>query len=149
MKRFAALSTLGLTAFVFLVTAADPPVPVKPGDANSQPTYRAKQVLGATVFLEGNVGVGTVDDIVFDDMGQIEYLIVSNEDKLVTIPWDAAKFNLEKRTAIINIPQDKYMVMPTYTVKQYPTFYAPTYRVNTYKFFGLTPRERRIIERRP
>ena len=151
MTRLKVLTTSALTSFVLLAAtafAADPP-PVKPGETGAQHAYRAKQVLGTKVWLQGNVDVGTVDDIVFDEAGQIEYLIVNKDDKLATIPWDAAKFNFEKRTALLNIPQDKYMALPTYTVQTYPSFYAPTYRVSTYRIFGLTPRERRMIERRP
>jgi len=144
------LSTLGLAVVLGLTATVNAQQPAaKPGEPVSVPAYRAKQVLGTNVFLAGNVGVGTIDDIVFDDMGQIEYVIVNKDDKLVTIPWEAAKFNFEKRTATLSIPQEKYTAIPTYSVQQYPTFYAPTYRTTTYRYFGLTPRERRIIERRP
>ncbi len=154
MRHLRLLSTMGLTS-IFLLTStalADPPpvpIPVKPGEAVAQPAFRAKQVIGTKVSILNNVSVGTVDDIVFDEMGQIEYLVVIQDDKYVTIPWEAAKFNYEKRTALLNIAQDKYMVMPTYTLQQYPNYYAPAYRTTTYRYFGLTPRERRIIERRP
>ncbi len=119
---------------------------VPPGGAAPQ-AYRAKQVIGSTINLQGNVSIGTVDDIVFDDNGYVEYLIVVNENKLVTVPWEAAKFNFEKRTAVVNISQDQFKQVPTYTAQQYPVFSAPAYRVDTYKYYGLTPRQERKIER--
>lgn len=110
--------------------------------------YRAKQVLGSQVHIEGNTSVGTVDDLVFDDNGTVEYLIVSNQGKLVTVPWDATKFNFEKRVATVQITPDKYQQIPTYTTEQYPVFSTPAYRTQTYKYYGLTPGQARRLNRR-
>jgi len=115
-------------------------------------TYRAKQVLGARLSIQGNISIGTVDDIVFADDGYIEYLIVQNEGKMVTVPWEAAKFDFEKKSATVNITQQQYQQVPTYTQAQYPTYSAPTYRTQVYKSFGITSTPRRMdrrIERRP
>jgi hypothetical protein len=110
-------------------------------------SYRAKTVLGSKVSIEENISIGTVDDIVFSDEGYVEYLIVKNENKLATIPWEAAKFNFEQRTAVVNITQKQYEAVPTYTQEKYPVFHAPAYRTQTYQYFGLTPRERRAVRR--
>lgn len=110
--------------------------------------YRAKEVLSSKVNINGNVAIGSVDDIVFSDDGYIDYLIVNNNNKLVTVPWEAAKFNFEKKTAIINISQEKFNQIPSYTVENYPVFTAPTYRAQTYRYYGMTPgQERRAIRR--
>ncbi len=89
------LRTGALTACLFAVSAtsaAQPPAPT------THHHFRAKQVLGTKILIQGDTTVGTVDDIVFDDAGNLEYLIVENEGKLVTVPFDAAKFNIEKKT---------------------------------------------------
>lgn len=121
----------------------------QPNNQDPQPVqaYRAKQILGSKVHIEGDVAIGTVDDVVFDDNGQVEYLIVENDRKLVTVPWEAAKFNFQQRTATIGITQAQYQKIPTYTVDQYPTYFAQPYRTQIYGFYGLTPRERRIERR--
>jgi hypothetical protein len=64
------------------------------------------------------------------------------------VPWDAAKFDLDKKTAAVNVTQEVWKTIPTYTVTTYPQFYTPVYRTGVYKAFGLTPRELRRIERR-
>jgi len=111
--------------------------------------FRAKQILGAKVGLEGNTSAGTVDDIVLDESGNVDYLIVANsENKLVTVPWDAARFNVEKRTAVIQIQPEQFQKIPTYTAQQYPDFYTPTYRTQVYKYYGLTPGQQRRAFRR-
>jgi hypothetical protein len=93
--------------------------------------------------------VGTVDDIVIDEHGNVDYLIVMNSDnRLVTVPWDAARFNSEKRMAVVHIAPEKFRQVPTYTVNQYPNFATPAYRTEIYRWYGLTPgQERRAIRR--
>jgi hypothetical protein len=130
----------------------DNPPATAPQQAGQGQAYRVKQVLGSKVSIQGNVGIGTVDDIVFGDDGQVEYLIVANEGKLVTVPWEAAKFNFQQQTATIDITQEKFKAIPTYTVQEYPNYALPAYRTEIYRLYGVTPRERRIerrIERRP
>ena len=111
--------------------------------------YRAKEILGSKVQIEEDTEVGTVDDIVLDDNGNVDYLIVVNsDDKLVTVPWDATQFNSEKRVAVVHITAAKFKEVPTYTAERYPVFSTPTYRVQVYKAYGLTPgQERRLIRR--
>ncbi len=107
--------------------------------ADGQPAYRAKQVIGAKVSIQGNIVIGTVDDIIFADDGYVEYLTVVNDGKLVTVPWQAAQFNFEQRTAVVNITSEQFRVIPTFTVERYPAFFAPTFRTEIYKHFGLGP----------
>lgn len=122
--------------------AAQAPIPK--GATIAQKEYRVKQVLGTKVHIQGDLAIGIVDDIVFDDSGYIEFLIVLNEGKLVTVPWEAAKFNFENRTATLSLTREQFRVIPTYTVERYPAYFAPNYRVEIYKHYGLTPRDRRI-----
>ena len=115
---------------------------------SSTTALRAKSILGAKVQLQGDATGGTIEDIVFDEEGVIDYFIVSNGGKYVTVPWEAAKFNFEKRTAVINISEEQYRKIPTYTIEKYPEFYTPAYRTQVYRFYGLTPGQERRFERR-
>src|SRR5688572_13758485 len=126
-----------------LAQATPPPTPPRPTDpaatrpAASTQAHRAKQVLGAKVMIQGDLSIGTVDDLVFNDAGQVEFLIVANEGKLVTVPWQAAKFNFERQTATLNITQERFREIPTYTVREYPVYFEPAYRQRAYGWFGL------------
>jgi hypothetical protein len=111
-------------------------------------TVRAKSILGAKVNVKGDTSVGTIEDIVLSTEGVVDYLIVSHEGKLTTVPWDVAKFDYERRTAVISIPVETYRKIPTYTSERYPNFYAPTYREELYKYYGVTPGAARRLERR-
>ena len=103
----------------------------------------------ARANIRGDLAVGTVDDIVFNDRGIIEYLIVLNENRLVTVPWQAARFAADRRTAFIDIAQDVYRRVPTYTATTYPNYFEPRYRSEILRYYGLSPIEDRRIERRP
>ncbi|MDB5310285.1 MAG: PRC-barrel domain protein [Gemmataceae bacterium] len=129
-------------------TAAVPPA-AGSTDPNAVPqAIRAKQILGTKISLQGNTGIGTVEDIVFTDAGEVEYLIVDSGGKLVTVPWSAATFNFPQKTAVVNITPEQYKVIPTYTATTYPEFFTPTYRTEVYKYYGLTPGQLRRMERR-
>ena len=135
-----AVAVLGL---VVMLAPAQPT-----GKEGPNGTVRAKSILGAKVALQGDASGGTVEDIVLSHEGVVDYLIVSEGGKLVTVPWDAVKFNYDKRIAVIDIPVEKYRQIPTYTVEQYPNYYAPAYRTQVYKYYGLTPGQERRLERR-
>src|SRR6476661_3158666 len=149
----AALGTFWVGAALAQAQPPPPTTPPRPTDparvtpatpvsrtSEAPHAYRVKQVLGSKVLIQSNVSIGTVDDVVFSDNGQVEYLIVANEGKLVTVPWEAAKFNFEKQTATLTITQEQYKVIPTYTVREYPAYFEPTYRTGVYRYYGLTPR---------
>jgi sporulation protein YlmC with PRC-barrel domain len=118
-------------------------------EPESRPHFRAKQILGAKVTIDEDKSVGKVDDIVIDENGNVDYLIVAKQDgKLVTIPWDAAQFNAKQRLATVDITPQQFQEVPVYTTENYPTFSAPAYRTQTYQLFGLTPGlQRRLIRR--
>jgi sporulation protein YlmC with PRC-barrel domain len=112
---------------------------------------RAKSLLGSKVDIEGGTSVGTVEDIIFDRDGTIDYLVVSHEGKFVTVPWEAAKFEGGQRASVvnINIAPDKFREVPTYTSESYPNYYEPAYREKIYTYYGVKPRrEIRREERR-
>src|SRR5438132_11307199 len=121
---------------------------VPPADARPAQTFKAKAVIGSKAFIQGNVAIGTVDDIIFDDNGSVDYLVVLNEGKYVTVPWQAAKFDFERRTATVNITEKRFRAVPTYTLEQVPNYGSPVYRQQIYTYYGLRPGQERRIERR-
>ena len=114
----------------------------------AQQALRAKSILGSTVHLQGNAAGGMIEDIVFDDEGVIDYFVVSQNGKLVTVPWEAAKFNFQNRTATINITPEQYGKIPTYTNERYPEFYSPGYETEIYGYYNLRPGQVRRLDRR-
>jgi len=120
--------------------------------ANFAQALKAKNVLGSKVSLKGGQAIGTVEDMIFSDDGTLDYLVVRYEGKYVFVPWQAAKFDFEKHVATLEVPQEKWREVPTFTQETWPNVYEPAFQQKVYGYYGLTPRERRIerrIERRP
>jgi sporulation protein YlmC with PRC-barrel domain len=116
--------------------------------AGAQTVVRApRSVLGSRVLVQGGTSVGTVEDIVLSDEGVVDYLIVSNRGKMVTVPWDVAKFDYEKRVINVPVTEEVYQKVPTYTSEKYPNFYTPDYRAEVYRYYGVTPGAMRRLER--
>jgi len=107
-----------------------------------------RSILGTRVLVRGGTAVGTVQDVVVSEEGVVDYLIVSEGGRMVTIPWEAAKIDYEKRVINVPITQEQYRAIPTYTSERYPNYFAPEYRTQVYRFYGLTPGEARRLERR-
>jgi len=64
------------------------------------------------------------------------------------VPWQAAKFNFEQRTATVNITQSQYQQVPTFTTQTWPNVWDPGYRERIYGYYGLRPGPERRMERR-
>ena len=109
---------------------------------------RASSIIGARVGIQGDVAVGKVDDLVLNQDGTVEYLVVLNEDKYVLVPWAAAKLDPAQRTVMVEIRQEKFREVPTFTRESWPNFSDTQYieRINTY--YGVKPGRERRIERR-
>jgi len=122
------------------VVLADKPVRKAP--------VRGKGIIGAKVSVRGGTQVGVVEDVVLTDEGVVDYLIVSRSGKLVTVPWEAAKFDYGKRVATVEVTKEQFEKVPTYTEKDYPDFYATEYRTDVYKAYGMKPGQARRLERR-
>jgi len=116
-------------------------------DSRQPQTHKVKAVIGSKVTIQGGLAIGTVDDIIFDDDGYIDYLVVLNEGKYAVVPWQAAKFNFEQRAASVNITQQQYQQVPTFTMQTWPTFDS-AYQARIYGYYGLTPGRERRVERR-
>ena len=154
MTRTLFASLAAAVAAAGFSTAQQPAaVPAQPGAAQpaggAPAAFRAKDILGTKVALQNNTQVGTVEDIVFSAGGDVEYLVVATQDgKLTSVPWAAATFNPVQKTAVVDIPAERWKTIPTYTAQTYPDFFTPTYRTQVYQAYGLTPGQFRRVERR-
>ncbi len=130
------------------VCQAAAPVVREVAEAHGGGALRAKAILGSKVDLEGGTSAGTVVDIIFDDSGTIDYLVVDHDNKYVTVPWEAAKWDLGRRTAVINITPERWREIPTYTSEAYPNYYESAYREKIYGYYGVKPRRDIRVEKR-
>lgn len=128
---------------------AQPAQPGSPNVANLPRPIRAKQLLGAKINIQNNTAIGTVDDIILSDSGDVEYLVVlTSDNKMVSVPWPATTWGADYKSATVNITPEQFKVVPTYNATSYPQWFTPTYRNEVYKYYGVTPGQFRRLERR-
>jgi len=120
----------------------------QPAARPADEVLRASRVLGSSISIRGDVGIGTVDDIVFTRDGSVDYLVVRQADRYVLVPWQAARFNFERRTGVVDIPQETFREIPTFNRESWPNVYDPAYRTRIYRFYGIRPGVGVRIERR-
>jgi hypothetical protein len=105
--------------------------------ARSRPAHRARDVLGAQIRLRDGYSVGTVSDIIFNDDGYLEYLVVETNGRDVLVPWSAARFNFEGRAATLDQPHDRWRDVPTFPRDRWPDVGDPDYRARIDKYYGV------------
>jgi hypothetical protein len=76
----------------------------------------------ANVVLSDQSKIGKVVDVVLDDGGCVDYLVVSYEDRYVMVPWGVATVNFEERAVYIDVTRDKWRGIPTFTRDRWPSF---------------------------
>lgn len=109
------------------------PVTPAPGGATSE-IRRVSQILGASVRLQGEDTYGKVDDIVLDENGTIQYLVVSKGDRYVMMPYNAANVDYGQRVVIYDVaPQ---AVEPLFFERSaWPRLADPQYTTRIRKIF--------------
>jgi len=109
---------------------------------------RISTLIGASVHVQNNLSVGKIDDLVINENGCIDYLVVLNEDKYVLVPWVSARVDFEQRTVAVEIAREKFREVPTFTRERWPDLQDRVYVEKLRTYYGVTPGRERRIERR-
>ncbi len=105
------------------------------------------QVIGSSVLLQDGVNYGKVEDIVLNEDGCIEYVVVSREDRYALMPWAVARVDYGRRAVIFDVtPQ---VVQPLFFARDaWPNVADPQFGRRVGDVFG--PRAvRREVQGRP
>jgi hypothetical protein len=105
---------------------------------------RASQILGSTVRLEGNNNFGTVSDIVFDENGTMDYLVVTSSGKYVMLPWSAGNMNFGERFVTYTVtPQ---AIQPLFFNRgAWPNVYGDPYMAKVRRVFPGRAVRRQVL----
>jgi len=99
-------------------------------------TYRATNLLGATVAVKGGDSLGKILDLVLDDRGVVEYLIVQMDQGLVPVPWGAVSYEGERTvTLTVEYPRDRVKEI-IFTEKNWPDFYSDQWTRSATQVWG-------------
>jgi PRC-barrel domain len=114
--------TTSILAVLFACLAACQDTTTRTTTATVQ-YQRVSTVVGGTVVL-GTETLGKVTEIVINDQGCIEYLIVEYGEGLVPIPWVVTTVNFERRTFTITSTEVTVARLKelTFTQDRWPNF---------------------------
>jgi PRC-barrel domain len=105
-----------------------------------------KTVIGSKVVNAQNEDLGKIEDLVIDaGAGRIAYAVLSfggflgMGDKYFAIPWNAFRFNLAEKHAVLNLDKKQLENAPGFDKDNWPNMADSTWGTNIYKHYGYTP----------
>lgn len=93
-----------------------------------QGTAKISEVLGKSVVNRDNEKLGTAEDVVINQNGDLEYLVLSRGgvlgigDRLIPLPWDAVQLNKEKGVIVVDIHEQQLTNAPSYAKDDWKAF---------------------------
>jgi hypothetical protein len=92
------------------------PAESKPSGAPRSSTgiLRSSAIIGSTANFQGGKALGKVSDVVLNDGGCVEYVVVAYQDRFVPVPWMAMTYNSGNRTFLLRIDQAQLGQIPTF-----------------------------------
>jgi sporulation protein YlmC with PRC-barrel domain len=105
-----------------------------------------KTVIGSNVVNTQNEDLGKIEDLVLDaGAGRIAYAVLSfggflgMGDKYFAIPWNAFRFNLTEKRAVLNVDKKLLENAPGFDKDNWPNMADSVWGSSIYKHYGYVP----------
>jgi sporulation protein YlmC with PRC-barrel domain len=105
-----------------------------------------KTVIGSSVVNAQNEDLGKIEDLVLDaGAGRIAYAVLSfggflgMGDKYFAIPWNAFRFDLSEKRAVLNLDKKLLENAPGFDKDNWPNLADSVWGTSIYKHYGYTP----------
>jgi sporulation protein YlmC with PRC-barrel domain len=137
-----------LTAILFVFTLfagqsfAEEKMKGQYGEGQFKETNRASEFIGKDVNDQAGENIGTVDDVVFDNQGNINYIILSRGGiagigaDLVPIPFKAEKFSFQEDTIILSMDQQKLEKAPSFSSGEWNELSRQEFQQQVHGYYG-------------
>ena len=98
---------------------------------------KASVLMGSKVVVRDGASLGEVVDLVINDSGCIDFLIVRYEEDYMVVPWSVTSFNVQRRSVVVNsnITRAKLRDV-TFTRNRWPNFYGGAFSRNLQSVWG-------------
>jgi hypothetical protein len=147
MRKMSVLAAGGLVACLAAGVGGAHAQP--PREAAAGPGVRVNRVstlLHAKVQLrEGSYG--TVEDVVLNDDGCVEWLVLSAEDEYAVVPWQAARVDFAQRVVRVDVPRERIREF-RFTRDHWPDFRDARFTDRIYRVYNVEGRRGHDVERR-
>jgi hypothetical protein len=105
-----------------------------------------KTVIGSKVINQQNEDLGKIEDLVFDLAGgRIAYAVLSfggflgMGDKYFAIPWEAFRFNVSDRHAVLNVDKTLLENAPGFNKDGWPNMADVSWGSQIFSHYGYKP----------
>jgi hypothetical protein len=105
-----------------------------------------KTVIGSKVINGQNEELGKIEDLVLDaGSGRVAYAVLSfggflgMGDKNFAIPWDAFRFNISDRQAVLNVDKTLLESAPGFSKDSWPNMADVTWGNQIFRHYGYKP----------
>jgi hypothetical protein len=106
------------------------------GSSSSQEVRRLSLVIGGGVRIANGVAVGKIEDVVLNDRGCIDYVVVAYQDKYVAIPWTVATVDYGQRIVTVNITEQRFAQVPTFARTEFSVLTTTEFTQKVQNAFG-------------
>jgi PRC-barrel domain protein len=102
----------------------------------SHEVRRLSVVIGGSVQIADGVSVGKIEDVVLNDRGCIDYVVVVYHDKYVAIPWSVATVDYGERIVTVDITERRFAEVPTFTRTEFSVLTKSDFTQKVRSAFG-------------
>jgi hypothetical protein len=130
------------------------PQPANPAN-NAMIGLRSSALVGSSVKLGDGQPVGKVEDLVINEDGHVDFMVVSFNGpsefrgRLAAIPWSVGKMDFAARTVTLNVERDMLRDAPIFFSRgtAWPNLYEPQWAASVHNYFGVETDIDQRIER--
>ncbi|MDI6854652.1 MAG: PRC-barrel domain-containing protein [Deltaproteobacteria bacterium] len=104
---------------------------------------RAANMFGRTVKDDKGERLGTVKDVVFDNKGEVQYLVLSPDrslglgDKLIPIPYRAAELDMRRDVVFLEkVDKQKLQQAPNFSEQEWRKLEEPEFEKRVFSYYG-------------
>jgi PRC-barrel domain len=97
---------------------------------------RVSSVIGASVQIEGGTAVAKVEDLVINDDGCIDFVVVRYEERFVPIPWSLATVAFDQRIVTVDITRERFAQAPSFAGNRWADLRGDQFTGKVRSFFG-------------
>lgn len=125
------------------VQPGQPQRPVMASDLPVRGPIRLSKLMNATVLNNLGDNLGTIEDVITDEKGKLDYVILSHGgllgigEKLIPIPIQIVQSGNKEKTVTVNIAKSALEKAPSFDTKNWPNFNQPEWRQKTYTYYDV------------
>jgi PRC-barrel domain len=85
---------------------------------------RVSTLLGSTIQLQAGGSFGKIEDLIINDRGCIDFVIVVFEDKLFAVPFSITEVDFARRVVILDVERELLLRAPSFARNRFPDLSA-------------------------